>query len=305
MKITITFLKIYLRWFFFGIALFFIVNTFQSNWGTLITVTLDDQSYYLLILAFFVTLFSHIWSALVWFKLLKVFNHPITQKWGIKVYLTTNIAKYIPGNIGHFYGRILAISQQGVSFRIASFSVLLEPLFMANSAIAISLLSNLAIANKTTNNIYFFLIQIIIMLIGLFIVHPFFINKIIFYLKEMKQDNIYDNTCLEIYPKTILLGEMVFILLRGLGFILTWIAFIPISVFQIPLLLNAFSLAWLLGLVIPGAPSGIGIFEATMILLLKTENFPIQILLSTITIFRLISILAEVTGAGLGFLTKE
>ncbi|XTZ20750.1 MAG: hypothetical protein ACQZ3M_04890 [cyanobacterium endosymbiont of Rhopalodia fuxianensis] len=86
---------------------------------------------------------------------------------------------------------------------------------------------------------------------------------------------------------------------------MTWIAFIPISIFQIPLLLNAFSFAWLLGLVIPGAPSGIGVFEATIIFLLRTENFPIQIVLSTIAIFRLISILAEVTGAGLGLLIKE
>ena len=305
MKIVVTFLKIYLRWFIFGIALLFIVNTFQNNWSTVITVTLNNQSYYLLILAFLITLLAHIWSALVWFKILKILKQPMTKKWGLKVYLTTNISKYIPGNIGHFYGRILAISQQGVSLKIASFSVLLEPLFMANSALIISLLSNLIRPNKVTEHLYFFVAQIIIMSIGLLIIHPFFINKVFLYLKGIKQNNVHDNTWIETYPKTILLGEIGFILLRGLGFILTWIAFIPLSFFQIPLLLNAFSLSWLLGLVIPGAPSGIGVIEATMIFLLKTENFPIQILLSTITIFRLISILAEVTGAGFGLLTKK
>jgi uncharacterized membrane protein YbhN (UPF0104 family) len=35
------------------------------------------------------------------------------------------------------------------------------------------------------------------------------------------------------------------------------------------LLLGAFSLAWLLGLVVPGAPGGLGVFEATAIALLQ------------------------------------
>ncbi|MGP0128685.1 MAG: lysylphosphatidylglycerol synthase transmembrane domain-containing protein [cyanobacterium endosymbiont of Rhopalodia musculus] len=305
MKITVAFLKKYLKWFIFGMSLLFIVNTFQNNWSTIIKITLNKKSFYLLTLAFLVTFFSHIWSALVWVKLLQMLKHPIKKTWGLKVYLTTNISKYIPGNIGHFYGRILAISQQGISLKIASFSVLLEPLFMANSALIITLLSHLIRTDKTTYNFWLFIINILTMLIGLLAIHPFFVNKILFYLKEIKQENVQKNIYLEQYPKIILLGEMVFILLRGLGFILTWIAFIPISTFQFFLLLNAFSFAWLLGLVIPGAPSGIGVFEATIIILLKTENFPIQIVFSTITIFRLISILAEVTGAGLGLLTKE
>ncbi|XHU96702.1 MAG: UPF0104 family protein [cyanobacterium endosymbiont of Rhopalodia gibba] len=305
MKMAVAFLKIYLKWFISGMTLLFIVNTFINNWSTILTVTLNNQSCYLLILAFLVTFFSHIWSALVWVKILKTLKQPMTKKWGLKVYLTTNISKYIPGNIGHFYGRIFAISQQGVSLKIASFSVLLEPLLMANSALIITLLSHCIGVYKTAYNHWLFIMQIIILFIGLSIIHPFIINKIFIFKKKIKQENIQNNIHLKQYPKTILLGEIVFVLLRTLGFILTWIAFIPISIFQIPLLLNAFSFAWLLGLVIPGAPSGIGVFEATIIFLLRTENFPIQIVLSTIAIFRLISILAEVTGAGLGLLIKE
>ncbi|XLQ10862.1 MAG: flippase-like domain-containing protein [cyanobacterium endosymbiont of Epithemia adnata isolate EadnSB Bon19] len=305
MKIAFAVLKIYLKWFIFGIALLFIVNTFQRNWSTVLTVTFNNQSYYLLIIAFLVTFFSHIWSALVWVKILNLLKQPMTKKWGLKVYLTTNIFKYVPGNIGHFYGRIFAIHKQGISFKIASFTVLLEPLFMANSALIITLSSYIVGVNKTAFNPWLFIIQMIIMLIGLLAIHPFFINRIFFYFKKINQDSIQNNIYLKHYPKTILLGEIVFILLRALGFILTWIAFIPISIIQIPLLLNTFSFAWLLGLIIPGAPSGIGVFEATIIFLLKTENFPIQIVLSTIVIFRLISILAEVAGAGLWLLTKE
>ena len=226
-------------------------------------------------------------------------------RWVLKLYLITNIFKYIPGNVGHFYARIVSIYQQGVSWKIASFSVLLEPLLMAISASVISLLACLLSGCKTTYNTWLLFIQIVTTLIGLLVIHPFFINKITSFLKKNVLENIQDDIYLREYPKIIVLGELGFILLRGLGFILTWMAFIPISIFQIPLLLSVFSLAWLLGLVIPGAPSGIGIFEAAIIILLKTENFPIQIIISTIAIFRLLSIMAEVVGAGLGLLDKK
>ena len=305
MKKIIVFAKLYLRWFIFGIALLFTVNTFQNNWSTILVVNLDTRGWVFLILAFHVTFFAHVWSALVWVKILKIFKQSITKRSGLQIYLTTNMSKYIPGNIGHFYGRILEISQQGVSLHIASLSVLLEPLLMAIAALLIALLSHIFGVVKTTYNSYLFVAQIIISLMGLIVIHPFFINKIIYFFERNKQNNNYDKIYLKQYPKTIFLGEIGFILLRGLGFILTWIAFIPISISQIPLLLSAFSFAWLLGLVIPGAPSGIGVFEATIITLLKRGDFPIQIVISTIAIFRLISILAEVVGAGLGLFTRK
>jgi uncharacterized membrane protein YbhN (UPF0104 family) len=55
-----------------------------------------------------------------------------------------------------------------------------------------------------------------------------------------------------------------------------------------------------LGLVIP-TPGGLGVFETTAIALLK-PYFPIAIILSVVALFRLVSILAEVVGAGIGIL---
>jgi uncharacterized membrane protein YbhN (UPF0104 family) len=73
---------------------------------------------------------------------------------------------------------------------------------------------------------------------------------------------------------------------------------------QIPLLLGAFSLAWLLGLVVPGAPGGLGVFEATAIALLEQRLSP-GLLISAIALYRLVSILAESAGAGLAWLDEQ
>jgi uncharacterized membrane protein YbhN (UPF0104 family) len=76
------------------------------------------------------------------------------------------------------------------------------------------------------------------------------------------------------------------------------LAFQPLSFVDMQALLAAFSLAWLLGLVVPGAPGGIGVFEAIAISLLDTQ-FPVAVILSSVAIYRLVSVLAEVSAAGI------
>jgi hypothetical protein len=102
------------------------------------------------------------------------------------------------------------------------------------------------------------------------------------------------------YP---VLGELVFLGLRCAGFILTMLALTSLTWAQIPLLVGAFSCAWVLGLVVPGAPGGLGVFETTAMLLLQ-YHFPAALVISAIALYRLISIIAETTGAALAWLNE-
>jgi glycosyltransferase 2 family protein len=77
-----------------------------------------------------------------------------------------------------------------------------------------------------------------------------------------------------------------------------------LNVSQIPLLLGAFSFAWLLGFIVPGAPGGLGVFEATAIAVLQ-HHFPSAVVISAIALYRLISILAETAGASLAWLDER
>ena len=71
-----------------------------------------------------------------------------------------------------------------------------------------------------------------------------------------------------------------------------------------PLLFGGFSLAWLLGLVVPGAPGGVGVLEATAVSVLGTR-FPMGTVLAAVTFYRLISVLAEAAGAAIAVLLWE
>ncbi|NES68078.1 MAG: UPF0104 family protein, partial [Okeania sp. SIO2D1] len=94
------------------------------------------------------------------------------------------------------------------------------------------------------------------------------------------------------------------ILLRGSGFFLTMLAFNSIEFNQVLLIFSVFSLAWLLGLVVPGAPGGVGIFEATALALLE-QKFSPSIVLSAVAFYRLISVLSETFAAALAWLDQQ
>ncbi|MGK7943173.1 MAG: UPF0104 family protein, partial [Microcystaceae cyanobacterium] len=135
----------------------------------------------------------------------------------------------------------------------------------------------------------------------------FFFNSVLKVVKQLKikdRDNEVTTIALDKYPWLPLLSSLGFLILRAIGFMLALFAFIPINIAQLPLLLSVFSLAWLLGLIIPGAPGGVGVFETTVLIFLESIFMP-GILLSALAVFRVISITAEASGAGLAVISEK
>ncbi len=152
------------------------------------------------------------------------------------------------------------------------------------------------------------LIRLALLFAVIISVHPWLFNPVLQTLGRAKakaqklafeaEGETEDATLLRAYPVRPLLGEIGFVGLRSLGFMAIVLAFQPLSFVDMQALLAAFSLAWLLGLVVPGAPGGIGVFEAIAISLLDTQ-FPVAVILSSVAIYRLVSVLAEVSAAGI------
>ena len=282
-------LKPYLRWVILGGILFFLASALRQHWQEVAAIRISPSGYALLAAGLGVTLIAHVWSGWVWSWILREFDLPVKGSWGILVYLKTNIAKYLPGNIWQFYGRIVAAKAIGLPIAPATLSVLLEPLLMAAAALAIALLGI-----QQSNWLW----QLLILAAVLAGIHPRLLNPLLRLVSRLKksQESV-EGFQLKRYPLLPLLGEAGFVLLRGAGFLLTLLALCPIAPAQIPVLISAFSFAWMLGLIVPGAPGGIGIFEATALTLLQNQ-FPTGVILSGVALYRLISILAEAIGAG-------
>ncbi|MDJ0689021.1 MAG: lysylphosphatidylglycerol synthase domain-containing protein [Xenococcaceae cyanobacterium MO_188.B32] len=300
-------IKPYLRWFILGGTLFFLFTTLKNHWQEVTALQVNFPGWLMLATALGVTLLAHIWSGWVWTWILRAFQQSLGKLKGICVYLTTNIAKYLPGNVWHFYGRIAAVSKSGGSLGAATLSVLLEPLLMAAAALLIALVSTGMGWLKTDFNLGIGSLQIACLISVLVGIHPRFLNPLMHWLSRSKNDNqAVKKANLNYYPLFPLLGEIGFLILRGTGFLLTLMAIAPILPQQIPQLISAFSFAWLLGLVVPGAPGGMGIFEATTIALLDNSQFSPAIILTTVACFRVVSILAEAIAAmGAWFIVRN
>lgn len=302
-----------LRWFIFGGTLFFLGKALKDNWLEVSSIRIDAAGWATLTIATGVTLLAHTWAGWIWTWILKEFNQSVSTFEFIQVYLKTNIAKYLPGNVWHYYGRILAAKNANISTVTATLSVLLEPLLMAAAALITVVLFGSQLAVNNTN-IWVRILQFLSLIVLLGAVHPWVLNSIIRFLYRLKNQNKNQNSTsenqsinglsLDRYPLLPLLGELIFLGLRGTGFILTMYALFSVKLSQIPLLFGAFSFAWVLGLVVPGAPGGLGVFEATAIALLQ-HRFPAALVISAIALYRLISILAETAGAALASLDER
>jgi glycosyltransferase 2 family protein len=298
-----------LRWMILGGTLFFLGKALKDHWLEVINIQIDAIGWAILAIATGVTLLAHTWAGWIWTWVLQDLNQPVESLQFIQVYLKTNIAKYLPGNVWHHYGRIVAAKNATGSIGAATLSVVLEPLLMAAAALIIIVLFGAQFAAANTN-IVLQILQFLCLAGILCALHPCFLNPVIQFVQRLKAKKLEKDTNstvnlkIERYPLRPLLGELGFLGLRGTGFILTLFALGPLNASQIPLLLGAFSFAWLLGFVVPGAPGGLGVFEATAIALLQ-HHFPAALVISAIALYRLVSIIAETAGAALAWLDER
>ncbi|MDG2614622.1 UPF0104 family protein [Thermoleptolyngbya sichuanensis A183] len=307
--------KDFLRWAIFGGALFFLAQAVRRHWAEVAQIRIEGAGWRLLAIALLITLIAHLWTGWVWGWILGDLAQPVPALWATRTYLKTNIAKYLPGNVWHLYGRVVASQKRGISLGAATLSVLLEPLLMAAAALMLGLVG-IRQANWSVQAL-----SLVIVLAG---VHPRVLNPVLSVLRRLKgrgkktadaAADLADSAPssapssvpseakpwqLKRYPLRPLLGELLFVALRGLGFVAIALALQPVAPAQWLPLISGFSFAWLLGLVIPGAPGGIGVFEATAIALLGNQLAP-AILLSVVALYRLISTLAEAIGAALAW----
>ncbi|KGF71830.1 hypothetical protein DO97_14860 [Neosynechococcus sphagnicola sy1] len=298
-------LKPYLRWAILGGTLFFVAKVLKDNWQEVAATRLDPGGWIFLIAALVVTLAAHTWAGCVWGWILRDLYQSVRTPWAIRVYLKTNIAKYLPGNVWHYYGRIAAAKTIGISLSTAALSVLLEPLLMAAAALLLILVGSQQSWTKMQGVLHgLSIVGVVGLVSGLVVIHPRVLNPLMRFWSRLKAKATHgfpadaSTSYIRCYPLKPLMGELVFLSLRGAGFFCTLLAFSVIQPSQVILVLTTFSLAWFLGLVLPGAPGGIGVFEAAAIALLD-KSFSPGIVLTTVALYRLLSILAETLGAGL------
>jgi len=94
------------------------------------------------------------------------------------------------------------------------------------------------------------------------------------------------------FPSRALFLEIGFVLSKFIGFYICLNTFYAINTLNIIFLLVIFSLSWSLGLVVPAAPGGVGVFEACLLLFIG-KSIPQNIIIISLVYFRIISTSAD------------
>jgi len=105
------------------------------------------------------------------------------------------------------------------------------------------------------------------------------------------------------FPARALFIEIGFILSKFIGFYICLNNFYTSNSLNIIFILVIFSLSWSLGLVVPAAPGGVGVFEACLLLFVG-NSIPQNIIIISLVYFRVISTSADLF-LSLPFLIKK
>jgi len=231
-------------------------------------------------------------NAYAWKYIVKWLGKEFKSNNLVSFYVLTNILKYVPGGMWHFVERFNFIKKIS-NPKIALYSTLIEPYFMLSGSFL------LASMGLIFSPFYFFLIFPLIFLNRKFI---FLILKILGFLKgkvfevlrlpNSKGQFEEKINIVSFFPHRALFLEIGFVLSKFIGFYICLNAFYTSNTLNIIFLLVIFSLSWSIGLVVPAAPGGVGVFEACLLLFVG-KSIPENIILISLVYFRVISTSAD------------
>ncbi len=231
-------------------------------------------------------------NAYAWKYIVKWFGKECRSNSLVSFYVLTNILKYVPGGIWHFVERFNFIKKIS-NPQIALYSTLIEPYFMLSGSFL------LASVGVIFSPLCFFLILPLVFLNRRLI---YFVLKSLESLKRNAFEGLRRSNSkgqfekriniISFFPTAAFLLEIGFVLSKFIGFYICLNTFYTNNNQNIIFLLVIFSLSWSLGLIVPAAPGGVGVFEAC-ILFFVGRNIPQNIIFVSLIYFRVISTSAD------------
>jgi len=277
--------------FFISSLLYFCIYFFYNIDQISFKINLEKNGINLF-LSFSFCVLSIYLNAYAWKYIVKWFGKEFKSNNLVSFYVLTNILKYVPGGIWHFIERFNFIKKIS-NPQIALYSTLIEPYFMLSGSFL------LASMGLIFSPFYIFLIVPLVFLNRKFI---FLILKKLGSLKGkvfevLRLPNSMDQfeeriDIISFFPTRALCLEIGFVLSKFIGFYICLNTFYASNSLNIIFLLVIFSLSWSLGLVVPAAPGGVGVFEACLLLFVG-KSIPQNIIIISLVYFRVISTSAD------------
>ena len=274
------------------------------NFNKITQEEINIKSIILLAIGCLVSVLSIIINGLAWKQIIRWLGYKENNINIIYLFIRTNSLKYLPGGIWHFLERFRVLNSS-LSPEQAFASVLLEPFLMMSAALFLLPVTDL----KNITLLIFLLPSVLLakrfrnsLLMQLGVIKNLQLKKIVSKF-NLSRAFISQSNPSSSFPLTPFVIEVLFILLKFAAFWFCLKAFMIDDYIPTSRWLFTFSLAWTIGLLVPSAPGGIGIFES-FVLLTIGENIPEELLLLALISYRLITSIADLIVPGILFLKR-
>ncbi len=261
--------------------------------------------------AFLIMLAASAATAPLWLTIYRGLGGRVTSLVAFRIFLVTNIGKYLPGKVMHAAGRVALLQQRGQSASIGVTSVLVELALSLLGAALVSVLSIPVLLREQGLAGHLELISWLSYLalpVGLIGLHPRIMGPVLRFASN-RLPGKGTELCTDLPPYRV-------ILLLLLGYVVLWVS-MSVGLFatshtvvdalhweHLPAVSGIAALSYLFGLAVPIAPAGLGAREGLMTLLLSTM-MPAPAAAVTSILYRIVSITAELVAAGLSMLLSR
>lgn len=210
-------------------------------------------------------------GALIWHLLLSALGEKHSLLLSFRIYLISQIGKYIPGNVAHLIGRVSMAKTHGMKSSSVSYTIVFELLMIVLSSTLFSIVTVLLVdiegySPLIPNLLNLVLIGLVCVTVALFIIY---FSPRLFSLLG-KRPFIQPATMVP--AKIFLACFLIYIITFGLfGYSANHIAEEIFGVYGKKILLTSgiFTISFVAGFLTPGSPAGIGVREAALIILLS------------------------------------
>jgi len=216
--------------------------------------------------------------AMTWRRILAAFGFVLPAGAATRVWISSEIARYVPGSILQFAGRVMLLGPYGVPRAICITSQVLElsAFLLANIVIAIScLLWYFSKIQDPHSRIFFYIFIGLLPLLGFFL-HPRIFSRVVNGLRSR-----FGKKPIEVRLPGRVLAVLFVACLIALGWQSIAIWMLTHTGLDLKLawwwrVAGAYCLAWCAGFIVPLAPGGMGIRETVFVVALQ-EVLPPQI----------------------------
>lgn len=237
-----------------------------------------------------------------WAQILRGLSSDIRGAPSTSVFLVAQLGRYLPGNVGHYFGRMVLGRAVGISVKISGLGSVVE-ILAALAAGGLIFLGVYLFAPSTFAQALAFLppqatpFRVLVVILGL-------LALVGLATKQLQARTQFPMIGVGTWVRATVLATTS-LLLTGMSFGLFMHSIMPLNADQFGLALVVFSMAWLAGFVTPGAPAGLGIREA-VILAFLAPVFGGGAALSVSVLHRLLCTLIDVllSAAGWGIYVR-